>query len=358
MLVRRVDLGHPVREVDACQAPLVEDVRVCSAAGQRERRPVTRAGQRPCGERDRPIVAAEAVAAVARLDLRLHFALLHARGEGEGVEHLLHTSASLRSSWERASAATVHHSGTMLRAVPPSILPTFAVVSSSRRPSRRSAIARAAAIAGRPSSDTCRRARRAVEAPEERGRRRRARTTSPIGAAWSNTYPTEARSRVWSNAGAEEADLLLRREHGLDARVPTTLGDDPADRLEHDRDGRLVVGAEDRSAGVSDDVLLRQARSAPRAGTVSRCAHRNGGTPPPFVPCGSTRRRDCRSTSRPERRPRPPRHRAQGLAGTRRPRRRRPFLARRARNRRQFGEEVESGLDRFRNLCEVATFPA
>ena len=43
----------------------------------------------------------------------------------------------------------------MLRALPPVIRPTFAVVCSSIRPSRRSAIARdAAAIAERPSSGT------------------------------------------------------------------------------------------------------------------------------------------------------------------------------------------------------------
>src|SRR5207248_1258606 len=51
------------------------------------------------------------------------------------------------------SATNVHHSGMMLPAVPPEIFPTFAVESSSTRPSRISEIARAAAaIAERPSS--------------------------------------------------------------------------------------------------------------------------------------------------------------------------------------------------------------
>ncbi len=96
-------------------------------------------------------------------------------------------SESLRASWERASASSSHHSGMMLRALPPLIRPTFAVVSSSIRPSRRSAIARdAAAIAERPSSGTI---------PECAGRPWKRTSierwygapmiTSPIGAAWS-----------------------------------------------------------------------------------------------------------------------------------------------------------------------------
>ncbi len=53
----------------------------------------------------------------------------------------------------RASASISHSPGTTLVAVPPEIVPTFAVVSSSRRPSFISEIAAAAAaIALRPSS--------------------------------------------------------------------------------------------------------------------------------------------------------------------------------------------------------------
>ncbi len=81
----------------------------------------------------------------------------------------------------------MHHSGTMFRALPPSITPTFAVVTSSIRPSRRSAIARAAAAiadlpssgaipewAARPWKRTC--IVRDHGAPS---------TISPIGPAWS-----------------------------------------------------------------------------------------------------------------------------------------------------------------------------
>jgi hypothetical protein len=61
-------------------------------------------------------------------------------------------SASFASSWERTSIEKLQRSGTMFRAMPPWISPTLAVVSSSIRPRRKSAIARAAAaIAERPS---------------------------------------------------------------------------------------------------------------------------------------------------------------------------------------------------------------
>ena len=115
----------------------------------------------------------------------MHSATLAAKANVSSISWT--RSASLRGSCERASASSSHHSGTMLRALPPWISPTFAVVSSSIRPSRRSAIARAAAeIAERPSSGTI---------PECAGRPWK-RTlivrsygapmiTSPIGAAWS-----------------------------------------------------------------------------------------------------------------------------------------------------------------------------
>jgi len=75
----------------------------------------------------------------------------------------------------------------MFPAVPPWIVPTFAVVSSSTRPRRRSAIARAAAaIAERPSSGympewDARPWKRTFIACEYGA----PRTISPIGAAWS-----------------------------------------------------------------------------------------------------------------------------------------------------------------------------
>ena len=94
---------------------------------------------------------------------------------------------SFRSSCERTSARNEHHSGTTLRAVPPLISPTLAVVSSSIRPSRKSAIARAAAaIAERPSSGyipAC--AARPWNLTSIDCASARRGSTSPIGAAWS-----------------------------------------------------------------------------------------------------------------------------------------------------------------------------
>src|SRR5205085_7489360 len=84
-----VDVRHPVREVDARKATLVEDVRVRRAAAQsvrrREARPLERGGR----EADGQIVPLEPVAAVALLDGRLDLALADAGREGDRVEHLL-----------------------------------------------------------------------------------------------------------------------------------------------------------------------------------------------------------------------------------------------------------------------------
>src|SRR6266508_2412669 len=111
------------------------------------------------------------------------------------------SSASLRSSWLRASARMAQRSGTMFRALPPWMVPTFADVSASIRPRRRSATARAAA-----------------------------------------------------------AVLLLLREQQLDARVRPTLGEQPPRSLHHDCHGCLVVGAEDGPARVADDAVLDDGR--------------------------------------------------------------------------------------------------
>ena len=172
------------------EAALVEDVRVGGAAGEREARLRGRcASSAAHGEPDDLVGSRlKPVAAVALAHLRLDLALARAGRERDRVEHLLHEVArACASSCERASASNVHHSGTMFPAVPPVIVPTFAVVSSSIRPSRRSAIARAAAaIAERPSSGY-------MPACDARPWKRTSiacacgapRMTSPIGAAWS-----------------------------------------------------------------------------------------------------------------------------------------------------------------------------
>src|SRR5215212_2617847 len=65
VLVRRVDLGHPVREVDALEAALVEDVGVGGATRERVRDVEAGARERIRCERDGAIVPREAIAAVA-----------------------------------------------------------------------------------------------------------------------------------------------------------------------------------------------------------------------------------------------------------------------------------------------------
>ena len=61
---------------------------------------------------------------------------------------------------------------------------------------------------------------------------------------------------VVEGVGAEQPDLLLRREEQLDARMRPVLGEHAARRLEHRGDGGLVVAAEDRRSGVADDPVL------------------------------------------------------------------------------------------------------
>ena len=62
--------------------------------------------------------------------------------------------------------------------------------------------------------------------------------------------------RVVEREGTAEADLLLRGEEQLHARMWDPLLDDPPRRREHHSDGGLVVGAEDRARGVAHDPVL------------------------------------------------------------------------------------------------------
>ena len=62
--------------------------------------------------------------------------------------------------------------------------------------------------------------------------------------------------RAVERLGAAQADLLLRREQELEARVRDPLLDHPPGGLDHRHDRRLVVRAEDRAAAVPDDAVL------------------------------------------------------------------------------------------------------
>ena len=56
--------------------------------------------------------------------------------------------------------------------------------------------------------------------------------------------------------GPEQADLLFRREEQLDAPMRSVLGEHTACTLEHRRDGRFVVGPENRAGSVSDHSVV------------------------------------------------------------------------------------------------------
>ena len=61
---------------------------------------------------------------------------------------------------------------------------------------------------------------------------------------------------VVEGVGADEPNLFLGREDELDSGVRAVLGEHAAHALEHRDDGRLVVRAEDRPAGVPYDAVL------------------------------------------------------------------------------------------------------
>src|SRR5581483_5138283 len=85
----RVDVGHPVGQVDDLEAALVEHVGVRRAARQLVAHLVAAPGEGRGGENDRPVGPAEAVAAVALARDRRGLALGDARGERDRVLHLL-----------------------------------------------------------------------------------------------------------------------------------------------------------------------------------------------------------------------------------------------------------------------------
>ena len=187
VLVGGVDLHHPVRQVQAGQPLRVEDVRVGAAAGQRRHELVAAALERRPRELDDRVGVLEAVALVGLAHLGLERALGRARREGERVEHLLDEVCELARVVRARLGLELAPLRDDVAGAPAVIRPTFAVVSSSIRPRRRSAIAfAAAAIAERPSSGTI---------PECAGRPWKRTSmdrwygapmiTSPIGAAWS-----------------------------------------------------------------------------------------------------------------------------------------------------------------------------
>ena len=159
------------------------------------------------------------------------------------------------SSRLRASPRTVHHSGTMLIATPPSMTPTLAVVISSMRPRLMSAIARpAAAIALRPSSG----AMPACAATPWNSATRlfcegAAVITSPSGPLESNTKPARACAAPRSNALAPRRPTSSHVEKTTSTRPGGGIAGEVAQQEQHDGAGTLVVGAQDRVALAAHD---------------------------------------------------------------------------------------------------------
>src|SRR5581483_2104228 len=96
VLLRAVDVGHAVREVDAGEPAQVEDVRVGTAPGEGEGRRVAGPLERRAREANRRVVTLEPVAAVGTLHFRLQLAAGERRRKGGGVEHLLDDVGELR----------------------------------------------------------------------------------------------------------------------------------------------------------------------------------------------------------------------------------------------------------------------
>src|SRR5436190_10125952 len=88
-LVRRVDVLHPVREIETGEPTLVEDVGVGGTTTEAVAGREASTLERGVGDPDDLVVALEAVPAVALRHLRLDLAILEARRERAGVDHLL-----------------------------------------------------------------------------------------------------------------------------------------------------------------------------------------------------------------------------------------------------------------------------
>src|SRR6266487_568936 len=94
-LVGRVDVRHPVREVEALQAALIEDIRIGAAAAEPVGRLKARPLQRGRGETHRLVVSLEAIASGARIDRGLDVAVTDLGRERDRLQHLLDQLAEL-----------------------------------------------------------------------------------------------------------------------------------------------------------------------------------------------------------------------------------------------------------------------
>ena len=90
-----MDVGHPVREVDALEPALVEDVRVGGTSGEAVPRLEAAAPERVGGEAYGQVVLREAVGRVVARELRLDLALGDPGRECQRVLHRLHLVGEL-----------------------------------------------------------------------------------------------------------------------------------------------------------------------------------------------------------------------------------------------------------------------
>ena len=219
-------------------------------------------------------------------------------------------AVTLASSRLRASPEMTQRSATTLGAVPPATTPMLAVVSSSRRPSRIAATARAAAtMALRPSSGAM-----------------PACAACPLNSAWMRFWvgapvmsvpgapslsSTNTRFAVSSagveRLGAEQAVLLARREDELHV-----AGRRVGDQVRASQSRTATAPLSSAPSGVEPSLLTRPSATttvgAASMGTVSRCAHSPMGSasprpgmvatrlphPQPVTTALSSSRRRCR----------------------------------------------------------------
>ena len=166
------------------------------------------------------------------------------------------TAPASSCSSARTSIVVSAPSGTTLSAEPPCTSTTLTVTVGDD--SGNDAIARASGtIALTPASgeipECAARPRMLARTMKREGA---AATCPPIAPGWSKTNPLRARMIEQSNAVEPTSPCSSPTvKHELDAWVGSLLEDDRPDRLEHDGERRLVVGADDRRGGVPDDAF-------------------------------------------------------------------------------------------------------
>jgi len=200
-------------------------------------------------------------------------------------------AASLSRSRLRASHSRRHRSGTTFVAVPPLTTPTFAVVSSSMRPTGMAAVARAAAtIAERPFSGSmpaC--AARPWNSAVNLLRLGALTMTVPTGPSLSKMKAVSACNK------ARSSSLAPRRPTSSEAVMTISTGIAGGSAVRSRASASSAVTAALSSAPRIVSPALRATpfsmttRISPATGTVSMCAHRAIGVPAPRPGTRTTR---------------------------------------------------------------------